>query len=271
MENVREALNRLNEPSNYDDRQLEIEKLRNLYATKGCGIKLLDDSDDFLLKFLRARLFKEDKALELLNNYHTCFKNWPEVFEKVKNPQSIKHVFEAGCFIALNGKAVDGSAVCIGRPGKLININMIDYIAATVITLEVLLKEESNQIYGITIVLDRNYLTFQFIHQVNPSVVRQVIDLLQNVLPLRIRSMNFINESKFFQAMFLTVSLFINKSLKDLIIHHGKNFNSLYKVVEASVLPPDYEGTGPGIDNVAESWKKKIFGDDELLQTNKLK
>ena len=97
MEKAREALNRLNEPSNYDDRQLEIEKLRNLYATKGCGIKLLDDSDEFLLKFLRARLFKEDKALELLNNYHTYFKNWPEVFEKVKNPQSIKHVFEAGC------------------------------------------------------------------------------------------------------------------------------------------------------------------------------
>ena len=271
MEKVREELNRLNEPSNYDDRQLEIEKLRNLYATKGCGIKLLDDSDEFLLKFLRARLFKEDKALELLNNYHTYFKNWPEVLEKVKNPQSIKHVFEAGCFIALNGKAVDGSAVCIDRPGKLINNNVIDHIAAMVISLEVLLKEESNQIYGITMVLDRNYLTYQLIHQVNPSVARQGIDVLQNVLPLRIRSMNFINESKFFQAIFLTLNLFINKSLKDLIIHHGKNFDSLYKVVEASVLPPEYKGTGPGIDNVAESWKKKIFGEYELLQANKLK
>ena len=265
-ENVHEAINKLNEPCNFDDRQREIKKLRNLYNTKGCGIKLFDESDGFLLKFLRARLFKEDKALKLLNGYHTYFKNWPELFEKVKNPQSVKHVFEAGCFIALNGKAVDGSAVCISRPGKLIDINIIDYIAAIIISLEILLKEESNQIYGITLVFDRNYLTYGFVQQLNPSMVQQVIDLFQNVLPIRIKSMNFINDSKCFQAVFSILSLFINKSLKDLIILHEKNFNLFYKVVEASLLPPDYEGTGPDIDNVAERWKKTVFGEKLLSQ-----
>ena len=56
-ENIHINLNELNEPCNYDDRQREINKLRNLYDTKGCGIKLFEDSNNFLLKFLRALFF----------------------------------------------------------------------------------------------------------------------------------------------------------------------------------------------------------------------
>lgn len=37
----------------------------------------LDDA--FLLRFLRARKFDYDRALQLLVNYHTCRRTWPEV------------------------------------------------------------------------------------------------------------------------------------------------------------------------------------------------
>ena len=256
---VLETLDELNEPQSCDERQLEINKLRNSYITQDCGIRLFDNSDGFLLKFLRARKFNQNEALKLLTNYHTFFKNWPQLHKKVKNPQLIKHVFEAGCIFPLIGKALDGSVVCISRPGKMINLIMEDYLAALIVSIETLLKDENNQLLGITFIVDNKFITFQFIEQLNPSLLYKFIDLHQNVLPIRTRVIAFVNESKYFYALYLSLCLFMNRSLKNSVTFQGNNFNELRKVVEISVLPPDYEGTGPSTYDVVEKWKSTVL------------
>ena len=69
--NIQEALTNLNEPQDNDQRLSEINKLRNSYNTKGCGMKLLDGSDEFLLRFFLFQTFYQEKSLTLLNNYHS--------------------------------------------------------------------------------------------------------------------------------------------------------------------------------------------------------
>ena len=267
-EDLHKAVVELNEPENNDERLLKIDELRNAFNTQDSDLKLVDNSDEFLLRFLRARKFDHCKALKMLNNYHSQRNNWPDVFDKVNNPHFVKHVFEAGCFVVLSGKAVDGSAVCIGRPGKVENAQFTDFAAALTISMDQVLKEERNQIYGVTIIEDMGYLSYEMMQQVGPFVGRRFVNLVQDCLPIRVKSINIVNESKIFDIVFAIVRPFMKEKIKNRMTNHGTNFELLHKSVEPSVLPPKYGGSGDKLDGlVAENWMNIVYGDNDDLDT----
>lgn len=74
----------------------------------------LDDS--FLLRFLRARKFDYDRALQLLLNYHAGRKAWPEVFQDLK-PSTVKHVLDLGFLTVLPQPDPKGRYILCLRPG----------------------------------------------------------------------------------------------------------------------------------------------------------
>ena len=263
-EDLHKAVIELNEPENNEVRLQKIDELRNAFKNENNKLDLLDNSDEFLLRFLRARKFDHKKALRMLKNYHSQQKNWPDVYDKVKNPYLVKHVFDAGCFVVLTGKAIDGSAVCIGCPGKVENAQFTDFAAALTISIDQILKEERNQIYGVTIIEDMHYLNFELVQQVGPFVGRRFVNLLQDCLPIRIKGVNIVNESKLFNFVFAIVRPFIKDKTKKQIKSHGTKFELLHKSVEPSVLPPKYGGSGELDWFVAENWKNIIYSDSNL-------
>lgn len=74
----------------------------------------LDDA--FLLRFLRARKFDYDRALQLLLNYHGGRKAWPEVFQDLK-PSTVKHVLDKGFLTVLPRPDPNGRYILCLRPG----------------------------------------------------------------------------------------------------------------------------------------------------------
>lgn len=72
--------------------------------------------DAFLLRFLRARKFDYDRALQLLVNYHCCRRSWPEVFTNLR-PSAIKPVLESGFVTVLPHLDPEGRHVVCIRPG----------------------------------------------------------------------------------------------------------------------------------------------------------
>lgn len=75
----------------------------------------LDDA--FLLRFLRARKFDYDRALQLLLNYHAGRKAWPEVFQDLK-PSTVKHVLDLGFLTVLPLPDPNGRYILCLRPGN---------------------------------------------------------------------------------------------------------------------------------------------------------
>uniref|UniRef100_A0A2K6P6Q4 Alpha tocopherol transfer protein like n=1 Tax=Rhinopithecus roxellana TaxID=61622 RepID=A0A2K6P6Q4_RHIRO len=75
----------------------------------------LDDA--FLLRFLRARKFDYDRALQLLINYHSCRRSWPEVFNNLK-PSALKDVLASGFLTVLPHTDPRGCHVVCIRPEK---------------------------------------------------------------------------------------------------------------------------------------------------------
>lgn len=72
--------------------------------------------DAFLLRFLRARKFDYDRALQLLVNYHSCRRSWPEVFSNLK-PSALKDVLSSGFLTVLPHTDPRGCHILCIRPG----------------------------------------------------------------------------------------------------------------------------------------------------------
>ena len=176
---------------------------------------------------------------------------------------SVKHVFDAGSFVALKQKAYDGSTICIGRPGKAKLQILIDYYAALIISINRLLDEEDVQINGITVIQDMRYMNYNVAKQF-PPIVRRVHALFENVLPIRLKSVNLVNQSIFVDILLALVRLAAKTKIQKRISLLGKNYAQLHKIIDPSILPSAYGGTGENDDERAAAWWKSVVFVDDL-------
>ena len=263
---LEKAVSELNEPESNDERLSRIDALRKSFIDECKELTLARDDDNFILRFLRARKFDHEKALKMLINYHSQRENWPEVFEKVKNPVLVKHVLDAGCFIGLNGKAKDGSFLCIGRPGKIEKAIFTDFIATLILSMECLLEDEKTQIYGVTVIEDLSHFGFELAQQMGPTLGKRFISLLQDAMPIRLKAINMVNEPTILDVILAIVRPFMKEKIKKRLKVHGTTFDKLHEIIDPSVLPSAYGGTAEPLDGeVAESWKNAILGEDTYL------
>jgi len=258
-EETAKATSELNEPQDDEERLHRIDNLRNAFVKENKKLKLCRRDDSFFLRFLRARKFHQHAALQVLTNYHIQKESWPEVFDKVKNPVLVKKAFESGCCVVLEGQAKDGSIVLISRPGKF--KSTIDWIAALVITYEHLLEQEIVQINGVTSIDDFTYIGFEFIRQLW-GILKHMGALFEDSMPIRIKSINVVNEPAWSDAFYAIVRPFLKEKIRKRLTVHGKTFSRLHEIIDASVLPPLFGGTGKSIELMTDWWRHEIYHDD---------
>lgn len=93
----------------------DVQALRDMVRKEFPNLRTsLDDA--FLLRFLRARKFDYDRALQLLINYHSCRRSWPEVFQNLK-PSALKDVLASGFLTVLPHTDPRGCHILCIRPG----------------------------------------------------------------------------------------------------------------------------------------------------------
>lgn len=257
------AVEELNEPEDNVERLRAIDELRDAFIKSNPDMKLVREDDGFILRFLRARKFNQEKALQMITNYHVQTSSWPEVFDKVKNPALIRKTLDAGVVLPLKGRAKDGSAVVIGRPGIGEDPVIIDLYASIFMTIEKMVEDEENQVHGVTVIQDLAYYGMDYVRQATPSVSRRFIAVVQDSLPLRVKSMNVTNGPKIFDIVYAIASPFMKEKMKKRFMFHGKDFSKLYGVIDKSVLPPMFAGSGPELD--PQEWKAELMGEDTAL------
>ena len=261
------AISELNEPETNEERWQKIDQLRNSFIQKNKNLRLEREDDLYFLKFLRARNFDHNRALNMLTNYHNQLQSWPEMSKKIENPASVMHVFDAGSFVALRRKAYDVSTICIASPGKSKIQLLTDYYAALIISVNRLLDEEDIQINGITVIQDMTYMNC-YVTKQYAKIAKRVYALFENALPIRLKSINIVNQPTFLNII-LTIARLFPKS--DKIKHNmsllGKNYAHLRKLIDPSILPLNYGGTGLNVDERAAAWWKSIVYEDNDIST----
>jgi hypothetical protein len=162
--------------------------------------------DPFLLRFLRTKKFDYDRALRLLVNYYRVRADYPEIFTNFR-PSAVRSILEAGIVNVLDKRDQAGRRVIVFRPGKWDltnpNINSDQIFKALLITLEFILEtEEETQLNGVIFIQEMSEITWQHFRRLSIAMFRRNLDVLQEAFPIRLKSMNVVQNPRIFTLVF---------------------------------------------------------------------
>ncbi|XP_076840323.1 alpha-tocopherol transfer protein-like [Brachyhypopomus gauderio] len=239
----------------------DVQALRDMIMKEQPNLRTrLDDA--FLLRFLRARKFDYDRALQLLLNYHGSRRAWPEVFQDLK-PSTVKHVLDLGFLTVLPRPDPQGRYILCLRPGKWKpnDYPFVDNIRAIYLTLEKLIQPEETQVNGIVILVDYNGVGLSQASNPGPLLSKKVVGILQDGFPIRIKAVNIINEPRIFKGIFAIIKPFLKEKMAERFVLHGSDLSSLHRVIPRSVLPEEYGGVAGHLDMSA--WAHALLKAEE--------
>ncbi|XP_076295322.1 retinol-binding protein pinta isoform X1 [Lasioglossum baleicum] len=243
-----------------ENRPQKIEELRQ-WAMDNTEINSPTD-DFFLLRFLRASKFNEEKAKSKLKNYCKQRDTLPEWYNN-RNPflPELQELFDLGVLLPLRKLDSEGRMVVIvraavHRPSKH---KMADMLKAALMTLDLALRDhESTTVHGITAILDINGITYEHVLQLPPSVIRNLVHAWQGCYPVRIYSLDFINAPRFINVVLNVFRSFMNAKLKQRLHVHMKGKLKLHKSMPMDILPEEYGGTDGALKELIEYWKRAV-------------
>lgn len=220
----------------------------------------LDDA--FLLRFLRARKFDYDRALQLLVNYHGCRRSWPEVFSNLR-PSALKDVLNSGFLTVLPHTDPRGCHVLCIRPDRWIpsNYPITENIRAIYLTLEKLIQSEETQVNGVVILADYKGVSLSKASHFGPFIARKVIGILQDGFPIRIKAVHIVNEPRIFKGIFAIIKPFLKEKIANRFFLHGSDLSSLHTSLPRNILPKEYGGTAGELDTA--SWNAVLLASED--------
>ncbi|KAM9845341.1 alpha-tocopherol transfer protein [Aulostomus maculatus] len=227
-----------------------------------------DFSSEFLIKFLRARDFDVDLALRLLLNYQHWRKDSPEIIDCLA-PSSLLDLLQTSYHAVLPQRDHTGSRVLIYRIGqwnpKVWSASEV--FRVSLMTSEIISRETETQRRGLKVIFDLEGWSFKHALQITRPLARKISSVLVDSFPLKVRGIHLVNEPLFFQPVFALIRPFLPDKIKRRIHMHGVDFqNTLTDFFSLPILPPEYGGEGPGIEEVCQDWANQLLQSEELLQ-----
>ncbi|KAJ8336792.1 hypothetical protein SKAU_G00380120 [Synaphobranchus kaupii] len=242
-------------------------KLRQKAGQEDILCEHLALSDNFLIRFLRARDFDVDLSLKLLINYHRWRRECPEISANLHS-SSVLGLLQNNYHGVLKSRDASGSRVLIYRIGQW---NPKDFTAyevfrVSLITSELIVQETDTQRNGLKAIFDLQGWCFAHAFQINASLAKKISAVLTDSFPLKVRGIHLVNEPLLFRPVFAMIRPFLPDKIKQRVHMHGSSFLcSLCQHFPHSILPPEYGGTGPGLDEVCQDWTSFIAQSEEYL------
>nr|ADO28317.1 alpha-tocopherol transfer protein [Ictalurus furcatus] len=195
-------------------------------------------SDNFLIRFLRARDFDVELALKLLINYHKWREECPEISANLQ-PSSIIGLLKNNYHAVLRSGDAAGSRVLIYRIGQWNPKEFSGYevFRVSLITSELIVQESETQKNGLKAIFDLQGWCFSHAPQITPSLAKKISCVLTDSFPLKIH------------------------------LHSSLYTLSLAQFFPPSILPLDLGGSGPSVDEQCEEWTQHILQAEGYLQS----
>lgn len=260
----KKAHRKLNEPLENSERLECIDQLRESYKQTYPNDTLspLEQSDRFLLMFLRVRKFRVDKAVQIMHSFIHRRDVFPEVFEKIDRPELLKDFYRTKPVTVLKGCAKNGSGMMLLRPTMgTQHPKLVDMIAVGSLVMQQLIKNEENQVNGLTFILDFKYYNFYFVKQMGPATAKKVITVIQDAMPVRVKNIFILNPFVVFKILYAVAKPFIKNWLKArLVIVDPKN-KTLLEYIDINRVPRSYDGEADQDLDWDSVWFQMVFSD----------
>uniref|UniRef100_A0A8C1WI55 Alpha-tocopherol transfer protein n=1 Tax=Cyprinus carpio TaxID=7962 RepID=A0A8C1WI55_CYPCA len=238
-------------------------------AAAEVSIRHLNLTETFLIRFLQARDFDVALALKLLINYHKWRQECPEITADLK-PSSVIGLLQNNYHGVLRSRDDAGSRILIYRIGQWNPKEFTAYevFRVSLITSELIVREWETQRNGLKAIFDLQDWCFAHALQINPSLAKKISSVLTDSFPLKVRGIHLINEPIFFRPVFAMIRPFLPDKIKQRIHMHGSSYaRSLSDFIPKAVLPPEYGGTGPSINEVCQDWTEYIMQSEDYLHS----
>ncbi|XP_077989779.1 alpha-tocopherol transfer protein-like [Glandiceps talaboti] len=222
-------------------------------------IKFCTD-DAFLLRFLRVRKFKIDKAFDSLVRYYEIRREYPQVFDDLR-PSSITAALNQDMQCLLTARDDKGAFIIINRIGKWEPSKCIyaDVARLTFLGAEKLLENEELQICGVSTILDFADMAPKHRAYLVPGHAKMMMNIIQNVVPIRYKNMHYINTPFLFETGFKLWRMFMKEKMKQRTHIHGKNISQLYRCIPLEGLPQEYGGPLPPLNVHCQNYSQDLL------------
>ncbi|XP_033838354.1 alpha-tocopherol transfer protein [Periophthalmus magnuspinnatus] len=237
-----------------------------LQAPELTGVRAL--SHGFLLKFLRARDFDVELALKLLLNYQHWRRDSPEI-SSCLSPVSVLGLLREDYHSVLPLRDHSGSRVLLYRIGQWNpkDWSAIQVFRVSLMTSEVIARETQTQRRGLKVIFDLQGWCLGHALQVTPSLARKISSVLSDAFPLKVRGIHLLNVPLFFRPVLAMIRPFLPDKIRQRIHVHGSDYtDSLLDFFSAPVLPLEYGGEGPSIQEVCQAWTNQLLQSESILQ-----
>ena len=205
--------------------------------------------DKFLLRFLRARKFDEDRAFRLYVNYYMYRHKYREILDGT-TPESLDHIVKSGLFGVLPRPLKDGSRCLCLYPKRWEASAMPahDCYRLFMLILEKLIDDEEAQVHGISMLDNAEGASMQLLYRFLWSDTWKLGVELQDAFPARFKGLHFLHQPWYVNLVMTVVKPFLKQKHKDRFHRHGGDVNSLFQYIQPENLPADFGGLLPPLD-----------------------
>lgn len=200
--------------------------------------------DNLCSKFLRPCKWYPKSAFSLAKRYYRFKHKFPNVCDNMRIDENLEP-FTKGYFVFLPLRDRNGSRIVLISISKHWDpkvISIYQMFRALIITANLLLSEPATQVAGAQAIFDLNELCLRHVTYITPSFARMMTEWIQRCLPGRLKGVHVVNQPVFFSMVFALFKPFLQEKLRNRLIFHGKNRESLHSYFEPEVLPTRLQG-----------------------------
>ncbi|ODM87993.1 Alpha-tocopherol transfer protein [Orchesella cincta] len=207
-------------------------------------LSIPNECTGFIVRCLRIKDYDVDKASKLVKNFARSTHQLRDILEKFQ-PKFYKELYLNGLFTVLRSRDALGRQVLIFRLGK-VDPKAFDFdetsCAAMLLFSYVVGQSLETQRKGIIFVHDLTGFGIQHVKSVKPGRLTQLIGLMQDGSPGRIKGVHLIFHPKVFGLIYHIVKPFLKEKLAKRIHFHGDDLTSLHKYLNPETLPKSLGG-----------------------------
>ncbi|GFQ97996.1 clavesin-1 [Trichonephila clavata] len=263
-EDIRKAKQELNEKP--EDLNRHLVRVKELLTKEKDLFPKTDD--EFLLRFLRARKFNDERAANLIRDHYRYRVKHPRLFRR---PKDIEAILRCNIFNYLAHRDAQGRAIFVMKIGHWCpeTFSFKEFVGAGNVLSHWVLSNPVTQINGYVGIWDFKDYSFQhFSNSCTPRLMWMLSSLMQDCFPGRFKVAYCVNCPPLADVVWKLFKPLIREKYRKRVVVIGSDMKDLHKYIHASVLPEEYGGTMPPSDST-EAVNRLLDTESEWIKDKK--
>ncbi|XP_028140297.1 alpha-tocopherol transfer protein-like [Diabrotica virgifera virgifera] len=217
--------------------------------------------------FLHSCYYSNEAAKYTIDTHFTVKTLCPDVFgsKDVKNDNLLQIAMKT-VFVGPVPKPPQSNDIILF--GKLMDFNPDNYTLAPQVNLfdlaTMMYYLEHGPADGVHIVLDMKGVVFAHFLKLNPVVIKKFLYYLQEGMPIRLKTLHFINIVSFMDKILALMKPFMKKELID-SLHLHIDAESAFKHIPKEMFPQEYGGPCESTKIIQEKIRSKILDNADYV------